>query len=73
MLSRYQNVYTWILCLGAMLLVVGCGSPQNTGSSSGDASEANQASTDPVIPTVTVPDEDAEISDSPSANDSTEQ
>jgi hypothetical protein len=73
MSHRRLSAYTLLLLLWsfASLFAVGCGGPRDAGSSTSASSEANQSQTDPEIPTVTLPDEDAGASGSSANPDGT--
>jgi hypothetical protein len=73
MLSGRLPAYTVVLWLSVSLFAAGCGGTGDSGSSTTPASEAAQSQTDPELPTVTLPEDDAGASTpTTDSNDSTE-
>jgi hypothetical protein len=73
MVPRHQSVYTLVRWLALCLFAVGCGGSGDSTSPAGSSPGATQSQTDPEIPTVTLPDQDAGISGSSTSDEDSSQ
>jgi hypothetical protein len=68
-----QSAYTLVLWLSLCPFTVGCGGAEDSASPAGSPSGATRSETDPEIPTVTLPEEEAGDSGSTTTDEGSPQ